>query len=376
MDNINIPAIDLKDDQVHNIVERYHELKESSKDVRCREFILEDDIKWTSWIVRESVYKKKPGKLPGLARGLFTKKTNGKHSIMVRGYDKFFNVFETAATQWPALETETTGPYEITAKENGCIIFIAALSKDKIVVTSKHSIPEDKTDIKAHAGVGYNWVIKHLASVDKKEKDLAEWLFEKGVTLVAELCDDEFEQHILPYTGKLRGLYLHGINYNTSTLQTLPSATVQRVALAFGFHTTSFETFSSIKEVKQFAEEMQRTGYLNGREIEGVVVRCKRDGNDFMFKIKNEQYLQYREYREITKSLLHIHSDGTVSIDPTKQAKYRYEKTKFYIDWLKEKVKEHPEWFKEYKAEKGIIQTRQEFEEYWKETGSSAATEK
>lgn len=55
------------------------------------------------------------------------------------------------------------------------------------MVTSKHSIPEDKTDIKAHAGVGYNWVIKHLASVDKKEKDLAEWLFEKGVTLVAEV---------------------------------------------------------------------------------------------------------------------------------------------------------------------------------------------
>lgn len=79
------------------------------------------------------------------------------------------------------------GPYEVTAKENGCIIFIAALSEDKVIVTSKHSIPSVKTDTQAHAGVGYNWVLKHLASVEKSEKDLAGWLYDKNVTLVAEV---------------------------------------------------------------------------------------------------------------------------------------------------------------------------------------------
>ncbi|KAG1443690.1 hypothetical protein G6F56_010580 [Rhizopus delemar] len=254
-------------------------------------------------------------------------------------------------------------------KENGCIIFIAALSKDKIVATSKHSIPSDKTDIKAHAGVGYNWMIHHLASVDKKESDLAEWLFEKDVTLVAELCDDDFEQHILPYTGKFRGLYLHGINYNTTTLYTLPSAIVQRVALAFGLHITGFKTLDSIKEVKKFGEEMQLTGCFDGREIEGIVVRCKRDGNDFMFKIKNEQYMQYREYREVTKAVLKSDSNQTISFDSEKIVKYKYPKTQFYIDWLKIMINENPEWFTKYKEEKGIIFTRQQFEKYWQETG-------
>lgn len=79
------------------------------------------------------------------------------------------------------------GPYEVTAKENGCIIFIAALSKDTVIVTSKHSIPAIKTDTQAHAGVGYNWVLKHLDSVGKTERDLAEWLFDKDITLVAEV---------------------------------------------------------------------------------------------------------------------------------------------------------------------------------------------
>lgn len=56
-----------------------------------------------------------------------------------------------------------------------------------MIVTSKHSIPAVKTDTQAHAGVGYNWVLKHLASVEKTEKDLAGWLFDKNVTLVAEV---------------------------------------------------------------------------------------------------------------------------------------------------------------------------------------------
>lgn len=75
----------------------------------------------------------------------------------------------------------------MTSKENGCIIFIVALTSETIVVTSKHSMPEVKTNATAHAGVGYLWVLKHLDSVGKTEKDLAAWLFDKNVTLVAEV---------------------------------------------------------------------------------------------------------------------------------------------------------------------------------------------
>lgn len=89
--------------------------------------------------------------------------------------------------QWPNIELQTVGPYEVTAKENGCIIFIAALSKEKVIVTSKHSIPAEKTDPKAHAGVGYNWVLEHLNFVGKTECDLAEWLYDKDITLVGEV---------------------------------------------------------------------------------------------------------------------------------------------------------------------------------------------
>ena len=75
----------------------------------------------------------------------------------------------------------------MTAKENGCIIFITAKSSTKLVVTSKHSLPIPQDDSEAHGGVGYRWVLKHLASVGMTEADLADWIFDKKVTLVAEV---------------------------------------------------------------------------------------------------------------------------------------------------------------------------------------------
>ncbi|KAI8058714.1 RNA ligase-domain-containing protein [Thamnidium elegans] len=370
MEDITIPTIDLNPEQIQTVVEKLYQIKkETPKELRSKDFTLEDGQVWTSWTVRENVYKKKCDTFPTMARGLFTKETKGEYDIMVRGYDKFFNVFETNATQWPSIESDTVGPYEVTAKENGCIIFVAALSKEKVIVTSKHSIPAEKTDNSAHGGVGYNWVLKHLDSSGKVEADLAGWLFEKKITLVFELCDDEFEQHILPYTGKARGLYLHGINYHTAELHTLPSSVVQKTAAVFGFHITEFKVFDTIKQVKQFSDEMQQTGLYDGREIEGAVVRCKRNGKDFFFKIKNEQYLVYREYREVTKALLKVDEDGNISLKETNEGiRMTYEKTPYYIDWLRKRAISNPEWFREFKSNKGIILVRQEFEKFW-ETG-------
>lgn len=366
MVEISIPVIDLDQQKTQDVIERLYQVKaETPKELRYKDFTLEDGQVWTSWTMRESVYKKKSDTFPTMARGIFTKKINGDYHVMVRGYDKFFNTLETTATQWPNIELETQGPYEVTAKENGCIIFVAALSKEKVIVTSKHSIPTVKTDPKAHAGVGYNWVLEHLNSVGKTESDLAEWLYDKNVTLVGELCDDDFEQHVLPYTDKSRGLYLHGINYNTVELYTLPSSTVQNVAKTFGFHVTEYKQLETIKEVKQFGDEMQQTGLYDDREVEGAVVRCKRHGKDFFFKIKNQQYLMYREFREVTKAILQVNEDGTLEANPKKEVRCTFEKTHWYILWLRKRIVDKPEWFKEYKMNKGIIFVRLEFEKYW-----------
>ncbi|CAG8771647.1 14236_t:CDS:2, partial [Acaulospora morrowiae] len=267
-------------------------------------------------------YKK--SNLPTQARGLFTRVVEGRYEIVIRGYDKFFNIGEVSETKWEHICNNTKGPYEVTVKENGCIIFISGLPEDQIIVTSKHSLGP-RADTVAHAVKGEEWLDKHLANVGKNKHELARFLYDHKLTAVAELCDDTFEEHVLPYSPGRRGLYLHGMNYNTVDLKTWPSESVQEFAKQWGFISTIYYVKDNVEEVKSFTDRIRDEGKLNGNPIEGFVVRTKLKSTDqdFFFKIKyDDPYLMYREWREITKSLL---SKG--------KPRVTYPLSNRYIDW-------------------------------------------
>lgn len=144
-------------------------------------------------------YKKE--NLPTYARGLFTHhNTRGQPEIVVSGYDKFFNHGEVRKTEWANVKKNTRGPYEISVKENGCIIFISGMEDGSLLVCSKHSTGAGADVEVSHALAGERWVEKHLQSVGKSKEDLARKLREMNATTVAELCDDAFEEHVLAYT--------------------------------------------------------------------------------------------------------------------------------------------------------------------------------
>ncbi|KAI8379621.1 RNA ligase-domain-containing protein [Radiomyces spectabilis] len=331
MNHLSIPLLNIKHVEDHHVINRLYELVEKEPRKLRKKTCNVNGQPWTSWTMQEHIYKKQPDCYPTQARGLFTTTVDDQYRIMVRGYDKFFNIGETKITQWEDLEKETVGPYEVTAKENGCIIFIAAASPDAVVVTSKHTIPDPKDDANAHGGVGYRWLLQHLNSVNKSESELAQWLYQHQLTLVAELCDDDFEQHILPYTKNERGLYLHGINYNTSKLHTLPSDTVRSVAKELGVHPIDYEVLPNLEAVKTLSDTVQKSGLYRNREVEGLVVK-----------------------------------DGVVSTRD-RPLRCHYEKTNYYVAWLQERVKDHPEWFIEFKQNKGIIDVRRRFEQFWEQ---------
>ncbi|KAJ3017665.1 hypothetical protein NUW54_g533 [Trametes sanguinea] len=138
--------------------------------------------------MNEFKYYDIPSPFPTLARGLFTqdiKDASGdiKHRIVARGYDKFFNIGEVPWTNWASLESHTAPPYTLTLKSNGCIIFIAALTPTKLLVTSKHSLgPSPAATGESHAQVGERWLRTHLAASGKTEEELARTLWEKNWT--------------------------------------------------------------------------------------------------------------------------------------------------------------------------------------------------
>ncbi|KAK4110204.1 tRNA ligase [Canariomyces notabilis] len=325
-----------------------------------------------SWRFQDWDYKRRD--LPTYARGLFTTKTqNGTPEIAVRGYDKFFNVGEVRETDWENIMTRTMGPYELTLKENGCIIFISGLEDGTLLVCSKHSTGDRGDAELSHASAGERHLERQLERLGKTKEDLARELRKRNATAVAELCDDEFEEHILAYGPDKAGLYLHGININVPEFMTYPSPLVQKFAEDWGFIKTGLIVIHDVKHVKAFLEEVAETGAHDGRDVEGFVIRCKmtHDPNvkpwqDWFFKYKFEEpYLMYRQWRECTKALI-------AGRQP--KIKKHVKITEEYLLYARQRLAADRNLAKLYNQNHGIIQLRNDFLQHKNMKGADAAT--
>lgn len=317
-----------------------------------------DNIFVDSWRFNDWDYKRDD--LPTHARGLFTTKTkDNRPEIATRGYDKFFNVDETNETRWRNIENNTRGPYELSVKENGCIIFISGLEDGSLLVCSKHSTGVRQDTNLSHAQAGERWVEQHVSSVGKTVRDLAMELRRMNATAVGELCDDRFEEHVLAYDENAAGIYLHGINYNLPEFVTLPSAEVHKFADAWGFKKAQYLVIDDLDNVKKFLDKCNETGSWNGRETEGFVIRCKMSETgrepyrDWFFKYKFEEpYLMYRQWRECTKAVI----SGKLP-----KIKKHHKITEEYLQYARRQLAKDPNIGKLYNQNHGIIAMREGF---------------
>lgn len=311
-----------------------------------------------SWRFQDWDYKKSD--LPTYARGLFTyRRKDGSPEIAIRGYDKFFNVGEVRETEWQNVEARTKGPYELSVKENGCIIFISGLEGDQLLVCSKHSTgPRQDADL-SHAVAGEKMIDAHLAAAGKTKADLARELRRRNATAVAELCDDSFEEHVLAYDKNAAGLYLHGINLNLPEFATYPGKLVHEFADEWGFKKAQYLIKDDVQTVKTFLEQCAETGSWDGRDTEGFVVRCQKkiahNGlyEDWFFKYKFEEpYLLYRQWREVTKAVI---------CGKTPRYKKHKEITEQYLHYARQQLAKDPALGKAFNANHGIIAMRDGF---------------
>ena len=312
-----------------------------------------------SWQFRDWDYKRRD--LPTYARGLFTyRRKDGIPEIAARGYDKFFNVGEVNETQWENVKAQTLGPYELSVKENGCIIFISGLEGDHLLVCSKHSTGARDNANLSHAVAGERWVDKHLNAIGRTRKDLARELRRRNATAVAELCDDAFEEHVLAYEPKDAGLYLHGMNLNLPEFATYPGKLVHDFADEWGLKKAQYLIKDDIDSMVRFLEECAETGSYNGRDTEGFVIRCRRkehgtngDYHDWFFKYKFEEpYLMYRQWRECTKAI--------IGGRPPKYKKHK-KITEEYLLYARRQLAKDPSLGKAYNMNHGIIAMRDGF---------------
>lgn len=83
---------------------RSEEIPQTNKLIRSRLYHSSPGLDLRSWHMAEHVYRREPCPFPTRARGLFTFEDSsrslgeGRHRIVSRGYDKFFNVGEVSWT--------------------------------------------------------------------------------------------------------------------------------------------------------------------------------------------------------------------------------------------------------------------------------------
>lgn len=345
-------------EEVEQLCQNLHnslKLKKEGRGKKVTNTVHNTNFKVDSWKFNEWDYPKliENNILPIHARGLFTLEDN---SIVVRGYDKFFNVGEVNISREENLIKNTEGPYEVTLKENGCIILIGGLPSGDIIVCSKHSTGERENLEVNHALEGESQLINQLTKLNKNLGQLGKYLHENNLTAVAELCDDTFEEHVLPYSKEEAGLYLHGLNFNTSKFKTLPMDKVYEFASAWGFKKNDSFSHDDPVILFEFFNEAKKTGKYKGKEVEGFVVRCKLNGDDLFFKYKFEQpYLLYRQFREVTKRYL---NSGDLSKVRIKTNKYITGK---YLTFVANLFDEKPHLKEEFLSGHGIINARKLF---------------
>ena len=146
-------------------------------------------------------------------------------------------------------------------------------------------------------------------------------------------------------------------------------------------------TLDSIPQVRAFTDDIRKTGTWRGEPLEGFVIRTHitepptsssrsdkatlgmlpySPGSTFFFKVKfDEPYLMYRDWREVTKSLLSMQAkSGNMNPNSLPKSKMRRPETKVYVDWAIKEIKRNPKAFAQYQNNKGIIKTREMFLEW------------
>ena len=317
----------------------------------------------TRWKFNEYNYYSKT-KLPISSRGLFI--DNDESKICIRGYDKFFNIDEVFNTKMANLKKNTKGPYNITIKENGCILFTSGLKDGTLLVSSKNNLyvpdiaDENKKIIsKDHAKEGYTQILKLFKNDTERLKNFALELYKQNLTAVFELCDDSFEEHVIAYDSQeTAGLYLHGLNKNSIQFETLPMKNVYDFADKYDFKKVDSFEYETFDKLFEFLNSEETDNTYKGKEIEGYVIRCfqKDTSNDFFFKFKFEEpYLLYRQLREVTTEYI-----------KTRERIYFFKKNKkitnMYLDYVIPILENDPKLCEDYNVHrKGIIKLRTDF---------------
>ncbi len=228
------------------------------------------DKKWSAQTVR--------------ARGLFV--NNFTHEIVIRSYDKFFNVGERRDTELSALKEKFAYPITAWVKENG---YLGLLGYDavsgELIFTSKSSMEGEFAE----------WFKQlFLAHCGNHVEYLKSYLAEHNVCLIFEVILPKKDPHIVSYDDD--HIVLLDIVKRVQHFE--PESDKDRDAIAKKLGINAKRSAAVLKNWTEFEDwynSVQGIEYsLDGQTIEGFVLQ---DAADYHVKIKLDFYLFWKQMR-------------------------------------------------------------------------------
>jgi predicted kinase len=260
----------------------------SNPNVRVRPVDGEDDV-YACNFTRDAFLNHKWDEYTTEARGLFL---DGNGKVVMRGFEKFFNIGENEETMLPEVLRKMEYPVRVERKKNGFLGIIGAREDGSLRFYSKSG----ETD--------YSALVKR--NFERLGIDHAVWriLHDHDATLVCEIVDIDDDRHII-YASESKCWFLHALS-NTVDFHIDDAAEAE-------LRDVSPDNWPERYEV---ADERGLNAAINeaaAADYEGVVLY---GANGYMAKVKSNLYLRTKRLRsKLKRALLHGKTTNDAAAD-------------------------------------------------------------
>jgi len=233
---------------------------------------------------RDVFYKKQWNEQTIKARGLFVNILTNE--LVIRSYDKFFNIGERRETEVENLVKTLNFPVKVWVKENGYLGLVGYDSaSSELVISSKSTVDGPFAE---------NFKEKFLSEFEDHLDFIKKFLSDNNCTMVFEVILHKEDPHIIEY--EKDKLVLLDLIKRQPIFEPLPTDVLNEFAETI--RAMPKELAICLENVEQFVkwnDEIQELNYkYNDEFIEGFVIE---DSVRFMTKVKLDYYAFWKSFR-------------------------------------------------------------------------------
>lgn len=238
----------------------------------------------------EVMFRHKWSRQTMTTRGLFINTLTNE--IVIRAYDKFFNVNETRQTEYSNLQQNLKFPVTAWVKENGYLGLVGYDdSAGDLVVSSKSTTEGEFAD-------WFRDLFEHHIKNDRQY--IVDYLRDHNATLLFEVILPQNDPHIIDYTRD--ELVLLEVVKRQRDYQAEPEARHEALAKRLGIRSKQkAATLADWQDFEAWYISTQGMQYeYNGKQIEGFVIE---DAAGWHVKVKLDYYIFWKQMRSVLDML-------------------------------------------------------------------------